>query len=60
MAAVLATVRVTCTAAVAAVEAGRRFKEPAESGSGIEMPGTTVLVQKVSSARVLRHLAEGM
>ena len=58
MAAVLATVRVTSIAA-AAVETGRHSKEPAESGSGTEVPGTAVLVQRVSSARVLRHLAEG-
>jgi hypothetical protein len=56
MAAVLAIVRVP--GAVAA-EADRYSKEAAESGSGTEVPGTAVLVQRVSSVCVQRHLAEG-
>ena len=53
---VLAIVRVPGTAAVAAVEAGRRSKEPAELDSGTAVFGMSVLVQRLSSAWVLRHL----
>ena len=49
----------TVAAAAAVAEAGRHSKQAAESGSGTEAPGTVVLVQRVSSALVLRHLAEG-
>ena len=58
MAVVLATVRVPGTAAVAAAEAGRRSKEPVEIDSRTAVSGTAALVQRPSSALVLRHLAE--
>ena len=47
MVAVLAPLRVPGTAAVAAVETGRRSKEPMELDSRTAVPGTAVLVQKL-------------